>query len=85
MQVYHHPDYKDLAEAVKAGMPMDEAEKILAQQRDAGGKGEEKFWLVLKGTDEITTIQLTRGTKEKLEALKEGRDTFEDVIIRLVA
>lgn len=82
MKVYNHKDYKDLAAAVRAGMPMQEAERILEEQRKVGGRGEEKFWLELGA--EITTIQLTKATKDKLEALKKGRETYEDVIVRLL-
>lgn len=98
MILYDERKFVQLAQAVQSGFPMEEAEKILASQRENAkqhakdlGKSfedsnEKYFWLELKKNDisPITSIQLSRGTKSKLESLKEGRDSYEDIILRLM-
>ncbi len=84
---YTSDDYEALARAVLAGMPQEEAEKTLEDQRKKGGKGEEVYWLTLKegARTAKTSIQVTRGLKAALDELKlTPRESYQGVIERLI-
>lgn len=84
---YTSKDYEVLARAVLAGMPEDQAEKILEEQRTEGARGEETYWLTLRegASNAKTTIQITQGLKTVLNDIKEHpKDSYEDSIKRLV-
>lgn len=99
--IYKPNQYTALAQSVKAGFPMEEAEKILeARRRDMNIRNTEHpecpatnhepvFWLELKkGSSNTTSIQVSKGTKDILESMKQqqdkGTETFESVILRLI-
>jgi len=85
MKVYNNRDYKELAKAVKAGFPEEEAQKIIEQQREVGGKGEEKYWLeISQEKPAYTTIQIHQETKEELKEIQFPGETYEDTILRLI-
>lgn len=84
---YTPKDYESLARAVLAGMPEEQAEKTLKEQRGNGGKGEEVYWLTLKegARTAKTSIQVTRGLKAALDELKlTPRESYQGVIERLI-
>lgn len=60
-EVLHMPlpyvaeDYEELARAVLAGMPEEEAEKTLIEQRKKGGKGEEVYWTTISRASRYKT------------------------------
>lgn len=84
---YTPKDYESLARAVLAGMPEEQAEKTLEDQRKKGGKGEEVYWLTLKegARTAKTSIQVTRGLKAALDELKlTPRESYQGVIERLI-
>lgn len=84
---YVQEDYEALAYAVLAGMPQEQAEKTLEEQRKRGGTGEELYWLTLKrGTQQAkTTIWVSQGLKAGLDEKKEyKRQSYEEVIIKIV-
>jgi hypothetical protein len=85
--LYTQEDYEALARAVLAGMPEEQAEKTLEDQRKKGGKGEEVYWLTLKEGARAakTSIQVTRGLKAALDELKlTSRESYQGVIERLI-
>lgn len=85
--LYTQEDYEALARAVLAGMPEEQAEKTLEDQRKKGGKGEEVYWLTLKEGARAakTTIQITQGLKAALNDLKlTPRESYQGVIERLI-
>jgi hypothetical protein len=85
--LYTQEDYEALARAVLAGMPEEQAEKTLEDQRKKGGKGEEVYWLTLKegARTAKTTIQITQGLKAALDELKlTPRESYQGVIERLI-
>lgn len=84
---YTIEDYEALARAVLAGMPQEQAERTLEEQRTKEGKGEEVYWLTLK--EEVktakTSIQVTQGLKATLDELKlTPRESYQMVIERLI-
>jgi hypothetical protein len=86
--LYTREDYEALAHAVLAGMPEEQAEKTLEDQRKKGGKGEEVYWLTLKegARTAKTTIQITQGLKAALNDLKlTPRESYQGVIERLLS
>lgn len=86
-RTYTPKDYESLARAVLAGMPEEQAEKTLKEQRGNGGKGEEVYWLTLKegARTAKTTIQITQGLKAALNDLKlTERESYASVIDRLM-
>lgn len=84
--VFFKTNYEELARAVLAGYPEDEAMKELEMQRKIGGKGEKYFWLALEGTKPVyTTIKVTREVRDELEKRKENeREPFDSVIRKLL-
>lgn len=87
MTIFSQTSYVELARAVLAGMPIEEAEKKLEEQRQKGGAGEEHFWLTLENNipDTMTTIQVSRSIKDKLNELKiTPRETYNDVLKKLI-
>jgi predicted CopG family antitoxin len=84
---YTQEDYEALARAVLAGMPEEQAEKTLEEQRENGGKGEQAYWLTLKEEAKTakTTIQIHNSTKLLLNELKlVQKESYDDVIQRLI-
>jgi hypothetical protein len=86
-------DYVELAKAVIAGYPEEQAQKILEAQRklDETNVAEQQYWLAfstLRGETSIsksTTIRVSTRTKKILEKMKtHSGESFDSVIQRLV-
>jgi len=84
---YTSEDYETLARAVLAGMPTEQAEKTITEQRELGGIGEGEYWLTIQHETKYakTTIQITQGFKAELGELKvHERESYQEVLDRIV-